>query len=190
MDATKIDSIASLTLCEFLRKVACIDEDKFCLETFKCLVERLDLPDKLLNEHIFFDDKTYARNLICLTPRFEVLVMCWKPGQLSVVHDHLDSFATIRVFRGTLYNEFYRRVDDGSKEGYAKLEPTTERLDGAGAWVNMDLEGVHKMGNRADATEDLVTLHFYAKPLREINVFDVENESVERVRLIYSPLHF
>ena len=35
----------------------------------------------------------------------------------------------------------------------------------AGSWVNLDSDAIHQMGNQSD--ESLVTLHYYARPLRE-----------------------
>ena len=41
-----------------------------------------------LREHVRFSDKQYARNLVCKGPWYHLLVLCWKNGQRSPIHDH------------------------------------------------------------------------------------------------------
>lgn len=190
MDAQALQS-ESLSLCQFLCQVAKLGDQDFEFDPFRKLVQRLDIEDQLIQEHTFFTEESYARNLIFLTPRFEMVCMCWKPGQLSTIHDHLDSFALTKVIRGTLLNELYHRTDGGSNDdGHAVVEQVRQDLIPAGDWLTLGLGAIHRMGNAGDAAEDLVTLHFYARPLREIHVFDAEKQQVERVRLVYSLLHF
>lgn len=61
---------------------------------------------------------------------FNVLVHHQRPGRRGQPHDHGESWAIYGVTRGyTVMTEWHRR-DDGSKPGYADLEPTTTyRLD-------------------------------------------------------------
>lgn len=179
-----------ISLGELLQLAASMPETELELNTFRDAVSRLELSEALIEEHIGFCDETYSRNLVMLTPVFEMLVMCWRPGQLSTVHDHLDSFALSKVLRGTLFNRNYRRLDDGSVDGRAELEVVNDELIGPGDWSALDRGGIHQMGNAPEADEDLVTLHFYARPLREIHVFQPDEGLVERVRLAYSMLNF
>ena len=61
------------------------------------LVHRLDLSDELIQSRVCFVAEGYARNLVCRTPSFELLVLCWRPGQESTIHDHADSLNAITV---------------------------------------------------------------------------------------------
>ena len=69
--------------------------------------QRLSLPGELLTAHTRFAASEYARNLVCRTPRFELLVLCWRPGQQSTIHDHGGSLNAIRVHRGELTSRLY-----------------------------------------------------------------------------------
>jgi cysteine dioxygenase len=158
----------------------------FCLERFWELVRRLKLTDECLEEHIFFREDTYARNLVVLTPRFEMLVLCWHPGQNSRVHDHMDSFSVVKVLRGTLSNHVYERLDDGSRPDFCELRKVRTDLVGAGEYSPLDLGGIHMIENDANSGEDLVTLHFYAEPLREVHIFKPDERRVEIARMRYS----
>ena len=44
------------------------------------------------------------------------------PGRKGSIHDHAHAWTAYGVLDGTESLERYRRVDDGSKDGYAKLE--------------------------------------------------------------------
>jgi predicted metal-dependent enzyme (double-stranded beta helix superfamily) len=44
------------------------------------------------------------------------------PGRKGSIHDHAHSWTAYGLLDGTESLERYRRLDDGSKEGYAKLE--------------------------------------------------------------------
>jgi predicted metal-dependent enzyme (double-stranded beta helix superfamily) len=44
------------------------------------------------------------------------------PGRKGSIHDHAHSWTAYGLVEGTERLERYRRVDDGTKEGYAKLE--------------------------------------------------------------------
>jgi predicted metal-dependent enzyme (double-stranded beta helix superfamily) len=158
----------------------------FCLEALHDLVRRLVVTDEWINEHVFFREDTYARNLVVLHPRFEMLVLCWRPGQNSRIHDHMDSISVVKVIRGTLTNHLYERLDDGNKPGFCELKKIRADLVGAGEYASLDLGGIHMMENDPHSGEDLVTLHFYAEPLREIHVFKPEEHRVDLARMRYS----
>ncbi len=64
------------------------------------LAGRLELPPELVEAHLHFDPERYARNLILRTQAFELLALCWLPGQQTIIHDHGGSVGAARVFRG------------------------------------------------------------------------------------------
>ena len=53
-------------------------------------------------------DDEYARNLVLRTPHFELLVLCWRPGQHSTIHDHAGALNAIRVRSGELTSRVFR----------------------------------------------------------------------------------
>lgn len=178
---------STLHLEEFISKVQCLKRPaEFTLENFWDLVRRLKVTDDWIQDHISFRDDTYARNLVILTPRFEMLLLCWKPGQNSRIHDHMDSFSVVKVIRGTLTNHLYERTDDGKREDYCDLKKIRSDLVGPGEYAPLDLGGVHMMENDPSSGENMVTLHFYAEPLRELHLFDPDAHKVEKKRMRYS----
>ena len=147
---------------------------------FNDLALRLDLDDALVGAHVRFDDDHYARNLICRTPQFELLVLCWKPGQASTIHDHAGSLNVTRVYSGELTSRTFRRRDGGrgvSEIGGAAagelprgpVDLVDERVfAGAGA-ATVDRGEIHQLAN--ESAEGLVTVHLYGPPLTDIVVY-------------------
>ena len=164
-------------------------------DQFRALALRLDLDDALVGAHVRFCDDHYARNLICRTTQFELLVLCWKPGQASTIHDHAGSLNVTRVYSGDLTSRSFRRRDGGHGVATVGGAATGELprgpvdlvdeqvLAGAGAaWV--DRGEIHQLGNWS--REGLITVHFYAPPLVDIVVYSTAEAHTEVQRLRYS----
>jgi predicted metal-dependent enzyme (double-stranded beta helix superfamily) len=62
---------------------------------------------------LFYEDPDYG---------FVVNGVIHGAGRRGSIHDHAHAWTAYGVLQGTETLERYRRVDDGSKEGYAKLE--------------------------------------------------------------------
>jgi len=62
---------------------------------------------------LFYEDPDYG---------FAINGVVRVPGRKGSVHDHAHSWTAYGVLEGTERLERYRRLDNGSKEGYAELE--------------------------------------------------------------------
>jgi len=72
---------------------------------------------------LFYEDPDYG---------FAINGVVRVPGRKGSIHDHAHSWTAYGLLDGTENLERYRRLDDGSKEGYAKLalESVTEGKPG------------------------------------------------------------
>lgn len=162
---------------------------------FNDLARRLDLDDALVGAHVRFCDDHYARNLICRTAQFELLVLCWKPGQASTIHDHAGSLNVTRLYLGELTSRRFRRRDGG--RGVSQVGGTAsgelprgpvELIDeqviaGSGA-ATVDRGEIHQLANESGS--ELITVHLYAPPLTDIVVYSLTEPQTEVLRLRYS----
>ena len=105
-------------------------------------------------QFIAFSPETYHRNLIFDAPEHQVLVLCWRPGQFSPVHDHGRSCCGVRVLAGTATETVFPPNSN---------EPTLERELASGDVTVAPGTLRHRIANRGDA--DLITLHVYAPRL-------------------------
>ena len=136
------------------------------------LQRRLD-DDRLsaasLADYIHFSDERYARNLVAHGPQFYALVLCWKPGQASPIHDHKGASCGVRVIEGTATETSYRWQD-------GRLLPDRVTTMQAGEVCGSFDDDIHEIRNNGDG--DLVTLHVYSPYLDNINLYEIESGKV------------
>jgi predicted metal-dependent enzyme (double-stranded beta helix superfamily) len=172
-----------LTIEDFILEMMHIPSRELRMDALEDLVSRLDLKDALVDEHIHFCEDSYARNLLCRTPRFDMLVLCWKPGQVTSIHDHAGSLNVTRVYGGELTSrlfEEYDRPGPGRVLVRARAEERLRKND----LSRVDHGEIHQLANTSD--QDLVTVHVYARPLKDITVYCPTTGELERVALRYS----
>lgn len=100
-----------------------------------------------------FKDNHYARHLVLKSSHVEVLVVCWRPGQGSPIHDHGPSDGLMIILEGEITNTSYH--PDGRKVTSVWCPGT----------VGHTPVGVsHEVVNRSES--DVVSLHIYAPPLK------------------------
>src|SRR5258708_29193389 len=68
------------------------------------------LSAKALAPFTFFRDGCYTRNLIYRDPLFEVMTICWAPGQKTTIHTHNGQLGWMTVAQGDLAVHNYRYV--------------------------------------------------------------------------------
>ncbi len=121
-----------------------------------------------LRPYVSFKEGTYARHRVHLGEHAELLVLCWRPGQRTPIHDHAGSFGVVRVLRGVMWETLFEMGAD--EEGL--------RYDSAREWMpgcvtGADVPDIHQLGNPDVSGQDLVTLHIYSPPLASLNVYKV-----------------
>jgi predicted metal-dependent enzyme (double-stranded beta helix superfamily) len=98
------------------------------MEQAKPLMERLVM-EPSLKEHSQRWPSTEGRKnlLLYVDPEYDFVInaVVRVPGRLGSVHDHASAWVLYGVLDGTESLERYRRLDDGSKPGYAEVEMTS-----------------------------------------------------------------
>lgn len=157
---------------EFLNICSQMSLDALTEDTLHGLVKRLMVDSALLAPYIQFNNGGYARNVLFRDEKFEAICLCWEPGQYTAVHNHGGSFGVVYVFEGCLDVNTYRRVDDGSVPGEARLENIGDYSVCAGSLLLDRRASIHRLGNAEDSPRRAVSLHFYAGPLDTMEIFD------------------
>lgn len=134
------------------------------LEVAAAELDRLDLDLQALAPWWIFDAVKYRRNLIRRTADYEMLLLCWLPGQRSPIHDHRGSGCAFRVVEGIVSETLYERTTDHLATAAAMrwLPPGT-------ICASRDFD-IHEVAN-TQPDRDLVTLHVYSPPLREVSLY-------------------
>jgi cysteine dioxygenase len=136
--------------------------------------------------YLFFDEHHYTRNLIFKNDQFEVLALCWNPGNESAIHNHRDQECWMVMVSGCLEIVNYRAVEQDPARGFCRLEPTsTARLTRENpVGIDQD-EPIHKVVNCPHAAERAVSLHIYSKPFETCEIYAFEAQTYQDVKLSY-----
>ena len=91
-----------------------------------------------------------------------VFAISWMPGRGAPPHNHA-TWAVVAGVDGPELNTFWKRVDDGSRPGYAEIVKTSEKAFGEGEVVSLLPDGIHSVLNTTDRVT--LSLHVYGKHL-------------------------
>jgi len=161
------------------------------IEELKHSASRLTLPDlrKLILDlkplsseitpYVQFTENKYARNLVYKNRNFEVLVLCWRPGQRSPIHDHGNSICTVYTVDGLLSADNYRK----SAGGHIRADYSEDFKPGS--VLSIQTTEIHQVSNLQEST-DLVSLHFYLAPLEDNFIYSVMQPSFEAYKPGYT----
>ena len=132
------------------------------------------------NDYIHFKDEKYCRNLIHKEADFEIMLVCWKAGQVAPIHGHEGEKCWMRVESGALQISNYtlESMDPLLLNMADQIKGETGELDGPA-----DLHSVENV-----YSEDAVSLHVYAKPFSKCDIYCLDTGTVERVKLVYDSI--
>ena len=105
---------------------------------------------------------------------FSLQLFVWPGGTRTEIHDH-SSWGAYACASGTVFEERYERLDDGSRHEYARLQEVW-RLgwgpeDGASTVLPSD-GGIHRVGNPFGGTA--VSVHLYGPRLEDVDGRDYD----------------
>jgi cysteine dioxygenase len=132
----------------------------------KAIVEKFTFNVEEMKEHLLYpEDLPYGRKRAFISENFEVIVMNWKPGQSSNIHDHGNSFGCVYSVSGKANNVLYNE----SIEEIACIPLVNDTI------AEVPKEIYHAIVNK---NEDFaVSLHFYAPPMYGMKVIDAEDKT-------------
>lgn len=105
-----------------------------------------------------------------------ILTVSWLPSRGAPPHDH-GTWAVVAGVDGPEKNEFFERVDDRKRAGYAELKKIGEKVCGVGDVVAIPSGMIHSVWNDSDAIS--VSLHIYGKHINHTgrSQFDLEKRT-------------
>lgn len=146
-DQTQIKQISvndlSLLLAEKLKH-----SSTKSLEFLKPWIAGLELSDWHSIEK--YEDERYARIIIHQSPEFDILLVCWKPGQYSPPHEHPVCGCLMKVIEGRLREDVLVNGEVVSSRKY---------LPGEVRFICNEI-GQHAVYNISDG--NTISLHIYA----------------------------
>jgi len=128
-------------------------------------LEKAEVSSEELQPYSGFKEGNYFRHRVCRNKFVEMLVLCWRPGQRTPIHDHNGSHGGVKVCRGMLWETTF------TYDPLAGLKYKSAREHTVGSVTGSDVPDIHQLGNPDVSERDLVTLHVYAPPLGVLHTY-------------------
>jgi cysteine dioxygenase len=129
-------------------------------------------PDDI-QPYVGFKEGNYWRHRVCRTDAVEMLVLCWRPGHKTPIHDHNGSHGVVRVHAGLLSETIFKYDEVNGLSYESGRECHVGQVTGAG------VPDIHRLGNREDSSQDLITVHVYAPPLGVLKTYKVGSPQID-----------
>jgi cysteine dioxygenase len=170
-------SLAGATMLTALESVFAdldrVEEGRLPLPVILGWLDEAGLTAEALANYLVFGRGRYVRNLLHAGPTYQALVLCWRNGQRSPIHNHRGSNCGVKVLRGVATETLFAKAPNGLvyATGSRDLPPghTCASAD----------DDMHQVSNLQAGGADLVTLHVYSPPLLRMDVFSLDSPAVE-----------
>lgn len=150
------------------------------LEQISSWLASVEVVARDLQPYIGFKEGNYWRHRVCRNEAVEMLVICWRPGQKTPIHDHNGSHGVVRVQEGLMYETIFAF---DSEKG---LSCESSRDCPVGTITGADVPDIHQLGNPEHSGQDLITIHVYAPPLGVLKTYKVGSAQID----LYTPNDF
>ena len=105
---------------------------------------------------------------------YSLQVFIWPPGTETKIHDH-SSWGVYCCAVGSVLEERYERLDDGSRLDHARLRKIRQRkwsIEGGASSVLPHDGGIHRVGNPGD--DAAISVHLYGPRVGEVDGRDYD----------------
>jgi len=164
--------VAEVTLKEWFAE---LDEyqERIPLEVLIQGLERLRLDRAEIQPFVQFSSERYRRNLMHAGPAYHALILCWRNGQCSPIHDHRGSACAVRVIVGEASETIFAMTEEGF------IFPVRTRTLPEGFICATEDLDIHQLSNFQPKQADLITLHIYSPPLLVMGQYSL-NDTIVR----------
>lgn len=121
--------------------------------------------------HLDPGDKPYGRNMILNNGKVEIVFLSWGPDQICDVHDHGESCGIVKVIKGNISNIIYSPDKETGEPKHQQEEYVVDDV-----FIEVPKDCWHQMKNNLD--EFTYTLHVYAPPIEDMQVFNQEKKQL------------
>lgn len=158
-----IDQATTQTIQSFTELITVLSEEE--RTDYVGILHSLSIAHAEVNSYHSWSDEKYTRNCVVENDAFELILICWEPGQSTPIHDHGGEKCWVYVMEGEIKETLY----DKASEGQPIVKRSTTSKTGDVSFIS-DVMGCHSLENPTDSRT--CTLHLYAKPIRNCNVYD------------------
>jgi len=177
-----------LSIRDFVTELRKFQEPSFRrTDEILCFLESTPVTPETLAPYLTWNRQHYTRNLIDRTRLYELIAICWEPGQVSSVHNHRDQNCWMAVPIGRLQVENYKVIAQNLDRGTCELEVAdTVEMNPSHPCAVDPLEPVHRVTNPREFNQRAVSLHVYSDPFDTCVVYSPEQHTCGVIKLHYT----
>ena len=123
----------------------------------------LDVNVDALEDCIGYSEDGYQRNVIKKNEHYELVAICWIPGQNTPIHDHTGSDCAFLIVSGVSTETVYKTNEDGL------AYPVSDRRYEPDEVCAAEEPDIHRVSNKEST--NLINLHVYTPPLSEFKIY-------------------
>lgn len=147
------------------------------IQSFPSILKRLDLDSSELSAYESWDKQGYSRNCMEKNDRYELLLLCWNPGDRTPIHNHGGQRCWVYQISGEIEEIRFDTSDSEPKEIYRQtLKPNQL------TYID-DAMACHVLANPGDVRS--VSIHVYAAPIENCEIYNSEKKCFEQKELSY-----
>ena len=175
---------------ELIEKLREIPEENFVCGTINDFLREHPVEDNSLEPYLFFNKENYTRNLIFKNELFEVMAVCWEPGQASLIHDHANQSCWMAMPMGRLQIKNFRLLESEPETNRCKIEllESLELTGDCAAEVELE-DPLHQVSNLRKFKQRAVSLHVYSKPFDRCNVYSLGRNEMSERKMCYTSMY-
>jgi len=147
--------------------------------TQRAPVEVLDRRLRALNitvddlaDYARFNEANYRRNLVRGGQWYHLLVLCWRSGQRSPIHNHAQSTCGLKILKGVATETKFEMTPCSLVKAVSSRD-----LHNGEICASQDAD-IHQVSNLQAEGNDLVTLHIYSPPLVRMKTYSLTDRAV------------
>lgn len=189
---------------DFIEQLRSFENGLITRDAVLDLCASIRISDSSLAPYVHFDDGFYTRNLVYRDDLFEIMTICWEPGQRTAVHTHNGQLCWMISQRGVLEVVDYKwlgcdhpeyqnviGIDCLAGSDHTKLnrlKSTIATTDGPVLTADK-LQTIHQIFNHPESRERAISVHVYSRPIDSCVAFDMEKQHCYRRQLSYFSLY-
>lgn len=144
---------------------------------YKSIGVNLDIPLTEFNPYVHWSQDHYTRNCIVREKNFELILLCWEPGQKTAIHCHGGEECWVYIIDGNIMESHYEILND-----QLKIKDKIKLFAGQKSFMSDDL-GYHTLENNQN--KRTISLHLYMNPIDDCTVYDRRTEEFVSKSLSY-----
>ena len=152
------------------------------IEEIKALLYNYKATRSDYDKYITWTHDKYTRNLIDQgNGHYNMMTMCWAPGQKAPIHSHPGANCFVRMLEGQMEEQLYTKPT--APGGRVTLQRSRQLNAGDVIHLRDDIS-VHSMANLS--TEGAVTLHVYTPPYYASEIFNEDSSKTILAPIMYT----